>query len=149
MHHFYRQLFCRRPFKGSFWKHIFSTGQKQLHLSKSRKFAHYYSPNIHHRPLLIISRGEWYKPPDSSQRLNFQLLTRFNIKNKINLCTLTILHKFWPSSPHSTHYYIFFSVSFSCLSQSTTVALLFYLIFLLVSSVPIMSIFVPLYVLYL
>lgn len=104
MHHFYRQLFCRRPFKGSFWKHIFSTGQKQLHLSKSRKFAHYYSPNIHHRPLLIISRGEWYKPPDSSQRLNFQLLTRFNIKNKINLCTLTILHKFWPSSPHSTHY---------------------------------------------
>ena len=34
-YHLHEDLFCRRPFEGCFWKHTFSTGQKQIHLSKS------------------------------------------------------------------------------------------------------------------
>ena len=46
---FQEQEFCRRPFQGCFWKHIFSTVQKQIHLCKRRKVWTLISP--------IITRG--------------------------------------------------------------------------------------------
>ena len=41
--------FCRRPFEGCFWKHIFSTGQKQVHSFKSSKLSLFVFP--------ILTRG--------------------------------------------------------------------------------------------
>ena len=41
--------FCRRPFEGCFWKHIFSTGQKQVYSFKSSKLLLFVFP--------ILTRG--------------------------------------------------------------------------------------------